>query len=97
MRTAVKALETVELEYQYSNDAMVSCTPYWDDTVMLPTVEVPYADYMVWEWEIARRTKINKVVVVAKATHQFSIHNDHLRRGDTLVFYLYAKDLAHGH
>ncbi len=94
--SATKELEMIELEYQLDSDAMVSCTPYLNAKPVLPTLEVPYADRMQWEWEIHQRIKIDKVVVVAKTEHYYSLQA-HPRRGDTLVFYLMAQDLNHGH
>ncbi len=95
--TLIETWEVGELEARLEHDAMVSCTPYWDAKPVLPTLEVPYADRMVWEWEIAaRRVRINKVVVVAKTTHRFTL-NATPHQGDTLIFYLMAQDLSHGH
>ncbi len=94
--TLIETWEVGELELRLDQDAMVSCTPYWNDRAVLPTLEVPYADRMVWEWEIHQRCRIDKVVVVAKVRHQFSLQA-HPRKSDTVVFYLYAKDLDHGH
>ncbi len=100
-----KELETVELgdralfpmlEYQYGEDAKVSCTPCLGAETVLPTLEVPYADRMQWEWEIHQRCRIDRVVVVAKTQHTFSVQS-HPRKGDTLVFFLFAQDLDHGH
>ena len=86
-----------ELESRLDQDAMVSCTPCWDAEPVLPTLEVPYAERMVWEWEIAaRRVRINKVLVVAKIEHRYALLATP-RQGDTLVFYLFAQDLNHGH
>ena len=92
----IETWEVLELHNRVAAEAMVSCTPYWNDRAVLPTLEVPYADRMVWEWEIHQRCRIDKVVVVAKVRHQFSLQA-HPRKSDTVVFYLYAKDLDHGH
>ncbi len=89
--------EEDSLEEQFDNDAMVSCTPCWDEDPQLPTLEVPYSNYMLWEWKIAAPCTINTAVVVAKIRHRFKLIARDLRLGDVLSFDLTAEDIDHGH
>ena len=89
--------EEDNLEEQFDNQAMVSCTPCLDDDPQLPTLEVPYSDYMLWEWEIAAPCTVNTAIVVAKTRHRFRLVASNLRKGDTLAFDITAKDIDHGH
>ena len=89
--------EEDNLEEQFNDDAMVSCTPCLDEDPQLPTLEVPYANYMLWEWEIAAPCTINTAVVVAKIRHRFKLVARDLRLGDVLSFDLTAEDIDHGH
>ncbi len=89
--------EEDNLEEQFADDAMVSCTPCWDKDPQLPTLEVPYSNYMLWEWEIAAPCTVNTAVVVAKIRHRFKLIARDLRLGDVLSFDLTAEDIDHGH
>ena len=89
--------EEDSLEEQFNDDAMVSCTPCLDEDPQLPTLEVPYSNYMLWEWEIAAPCTVNTAVVVAKIRHRFKLIARDLRLGDVLSFDLTAEDIDHGH
>ncbi len=93
----IETWEVGELELLLEADAMVSCTPYWGDQVVLPTIEVPYTDRMVWSWDIEQFCQVDQAVVVAKTLHRFSLHKAPFRPGDTMSFYLYSQDLDHAH
>lgn len=89
--------EEDELEEQFDNSAMVSCTPCLDMNPQLPTLEVPYSDYMLWEWDIKVPCTVNMVIVIAKTRHRFKLVARDLRKGDTLGFDLNVEDIDHGH
>ena len=91
-------LETVKLETMFDDDAMVSCTPCWNHAIVLPTEVVPYAEHMVWVWEIGHPCRVNMALVIAKVPHRFKLGSHRrLRSGDTLAFDLFAEELDHGH
>ncbi len=93
-----ETLEVLKLKAMLEGDAMVSCTPCWDTTVVLPTEVVPYADHMMWVWDIEAPCGVNMALVIAKIPHRFPVRQaNRLRKGDTLAFDLFASELDHGH
>ncbi len=93
------AIQELQLEAMLEDEALVSCTPCWDRAIVLPTEVVPYAEHMMWAWDIEYSCKVNMALVIAKTTHRFPlpIYARRLHKGDALEFDLYAKDLDHGH